>query len=241
MIFTVLSCELIARGTYDMRLHTDPMPAASPGQFFHIRCGERLLRRPISICGMGDGIARIVFSVKGEGTRWLASRRTGDSLDVIGPFGNGFPSPGETPTLLIGGGVGLPPLLFAAKSTTARTHALLGFRDSEHVCLASEFPSYTVFTDDGSAGEAGYPHRQLSSFLTSGNFGQVFACGPHPLLAATAALCGEAGIPCFVSMEERMGCGVGACLVCACAVQGSYRRVCRDGPVFDAAEVDWNG
>ncbi len=241
MLSTVLSCARIVAHTFDLRISFEGA-VARPGQFLHIKCGHsRLLRRPISLCGVEDRVARLVFAVKGDGTRWLAGRKPGDSLDVMGPLGNGFEPIDDAPVLLVGGGIGVPPLLFAAKAAKAETHALLGFRSSEHVCLASEFPSMTLFTDDGSAGIHGYPHNELMKLLDSGKWGSVFACGPHPLLRSAAKICAEAGVACFVSMEERMGCGTGACLVCACAVGGTYRRVCRDGPVFNAAEVNWNG
>lgn len=241
MISTVLSCKRIAAQTFDMRISFD-VPEAQPGQFLHIKCGHsRLLRRPISLCGVEDGAARLVFSVKGEGTHWLSERRPGDSMDVMGPLGHGFEPIDDAPALLVGGGIGVPPMLFAAKAAKAEIHALLGFRSSDYVCLADEFPSMTLFTDDGSAGKHGYPHNELSNLLNNGKWRRVYACGPRQMLRAVADVCAKADIPCFVSMEERMGCGTGACLVCACAVGGTYKRVCRDGPVFNAAEVNWNG
>ena len=240
MISTVLSCKRIAAQTFDLLISFD-WRNAIPGQFLHIKCGHsRLLRRPISLCGAGDGSARLVFAVKGEGTRWLSGRKPGDLLDVMGPLGNGFEPIEDSPVLLVGGGGGVPPMLYAAKSARAETLALLGFRSSGHACLADEFPSSTLFTDDGSAGIRGFPCDKLTDILNNGKWRKVYACGPLPMLRAAAVACAKTNIPCFVSMEERMGCGIGACLVCACAAGGTYKRVCRDGPVFNAAEVRWN-
>jgi dihydroorotate dehydrogenase electron transfer subunit len=177
-------------------------------------------------------------SVKGGGTAALAGLRPGDSADLMGPLGNGFPVPGGK-TLLIGGGVGLPPLLYAAK-TYENTHTIAGCRTNGQVILADEFPSADLCTDDGSAGFHCYPHERMDKLLSQGERpGVIFSCGPYPLLKAVARVAAKHGVPCFVSMEERMACGVGACLVCACSAGGRYLRCCKDGPVFGAPEVDW--
>jgi dihydroorotate dehydrogenase electron transfer subunit len=205
----------------------------APGQFVHVAVPGFSLRRPISLCGYDNGVARLVFSVKGRGTAVLAGYKPGDSIDMLGALGRGFPAPvpgadgSSRGITLIGGGVGLPPLLYYAK-TYENTRLIAGFRNKENVILADEFPSAELcFGDD-------YPHTKI------GETDMVLVCGPYPMLKAAAEVCALKGIPCFVSMEERMACGVGACLVCACAVQGGgYKRVCRDGPVFPAGEVGW--
>ena len=235
MLEHVISCEQIADGVFDLRISFET-PDAKPGQFLHIKCGDKLLRRPISLCGADGGSARVVFAVKGEGTTWLSGRTAGEPLDVLGPLGNGFPVL-DGPTLLVGGGIGVPPLLFASKRLKS-CHALLGFQDSSKVCLAGEFESAEIFTNDSSFGSPGYPTARLEELLIDGKWVGVLACGPLPLLRKTAEICKAAGVACYVSMEERMACGVGACLVCACAVGGTYKRVCKDGPVFDAADVE---
>ena len=204
----------------------------APGRFVQLAAPGFFLRRPISLCGAGNGMARLVFAVKGRGTAALAALRPGDSVDLLGPLGNGFPA-GAGRSLLVGGGIGLPPLLYYAQ-TFEDTHAIAGFRSPETAVLADEFPSAELcFGED-------YPHTRLEKRLAAGErAARVLACGPVPLLKAAAAVCKRYGVPCYVSMEERMACGVGACLVCACAVGGSYLRCCKDGPVFDASEVDW--
>jgi len=225
-----------------------------PGQFVHIRCGEKsLLRRPISVCDVAGDRMRLVVDVRGEGTKWLSQRQAGQTLDVLGPLGHGFALPeSDKPALLVGGGVGAPPLLYAAKEwmkkNRGRAHAILGFRSRSAVMLVEDFQSacgdVIVTTDDGTLGRRGLVDAPLREKLESGRFACILACGPKPMLKAAARLAEEIGIPCQVSMEEKMGCGVGACLVCACRTRRegveTYSHVCKDGPVFDAAEVCWD-
>jgi dihydroorotate dehydrogenase electron transfer subunit len=220
---------------------------ARPGMFVHVKCGHsRLLRRPISIADAGGGRLTIVFEVKGDGTLWLSRREAGGRLDVLGPLGNGFGDVGGE-VLAVGGGMGAPPLLFAARTVGARVTAVLGFRDSGRIILEREFAQIChevyVTTDDGSAGERGTVEAPLRALLARGGGRAIISCGPRPMLAAVARLAEEFGAPCRVSLEERMGCGVGACLVCACGtLRGGERRmsrVCKDGPVFDSREVAW--
>ena len=213
----------------------------SPGQFLHIGCGEGLLlRRPISVCDAEAGLVRIVFEVKGEGTRRLAAAKEGDVLDVLGPLGRGFAAPEKGRVLLVGGGLGSAPLLMAARRLDC--DAALGFPTADRVMLTEEFASRAgrldIATDDGSYGFHGFVTELVKDRLDG--YAAIFACGPEPMLRALSKVC--AGRPLQVSMERRMGCGVGACLVCAVRLtDGSVARACKDGPVFDAREVDWNG
>lgn len=216
----------------------------SCGQFVHIKCGHsRLLRRPISICDWQDGLLRVVFEVRGDGTGWLSRRDPGDRLDVLGPLGHGFDLSGGK-LLVAGGGIGVPPLLACAKAG-AEVHAALGFRDIGHQMLTKEFSeackSMSVISDDGTTGRQGYVTQLVEELLDrEGGFDAVLACGPKPMLRAVAAAAAKHGVACQVSMEERMGCGVGACLVCACqTADGHMKHVCKDGPVFLSTEVDW--
>lgn len=222
-----------------------------PGQFVHIKCGDGLLlRRPISVCdwtqsGGGDTIT-IVFEVRGEGTAWLAARKEGDTLDVLGLLGNGFQIEREGRCLLVGGGVGAPPMLGCARYTGGKSTAILGFRSKERAILLHRFEEdcadVLAATDDGSLGYHGFVDALVRRELERDRaYDAVLACGPKPMLRNVARAAGEFGVPCQVSMEERMGCGVGACLVCACDMKdGARRHVCKDGPVFDAGEVDWD-
>lgn len=223
----------------------------APGQFVHIRCGEGLLlRRPISVCSCmedePDDLLSIVFEVRGEGTRWLAGRELGDSLDVLGLAGNGFDLKPEGRYLLVGGGIGIPPMLGCAQYTGGRATAILGGRSRDKIILEDFFredcAKVLCATDDGSLGHHGFVDALVRRELSEDRgYDGVLACGPKPMLRNVAKVAEEFGIPCQVSMEERMGCGVGACLVCACDMaDGSRKHVCKDGPVFDSREVDWD-
>ena len=221
---------------------------AAPGQFLHIKCGEaRLLRRPISICSVRNDKVNFVFEVKGEGTRWLSKRRPGQKLDVLGPLGNGFTIPQDR-FIVVGGGVGTPPMLFAAESAENDVTAILGFRSADRVILVDEFKKACdkvfITTDDGSAGIHGAVTKPLEELLKDGDYKAVMSCGQLLMQKAVANLCEQYKIPCQVSLEERMGCGVGACLVCACETlnengDSQMSRACADGPVFSASQVVW--
>ena len=209
-------------GLFLMVLHAPKITElAQCGQFVHIVCGEgHLLRRPISICAWKAPELRIVFQVKGEGTKWLSERRTGDELDMLG-------------------------CVREAVKQGAKPAAILGFRNQGAVILEGDFRDECetfVTTDDGSYARHGFVTDVLKEQIASAS--GVAACGPKPMLKAIAAIAKEAGVPCQVSMEERMGCGIGACLVCACALKAKdgetrYGHVCKDGPVFNAEEVEW--
>ena len=215
---------------------------ARPGQFVNIKCGEGLLlRRPISICDVEADRINVVFQVKGEGTRWLSQCQAGETLDVLGPLGNGFPIP-EGRVLVVGGGIGVPPMLYTARRAQG-ADACVGFRSAKQAILLDQLEqvcgAVLVASDDGSIGAHGFVDAQVRAALSARHYAAVLACGPRPMLKSAAAAAADFDTPCFVSMEERMGCGLGACLVCACSVGGHYRHVCKDGPVFDAKEVDW--
>lgn len=224
----------------------DLVQNAVPGQFVHIKCGEGLLlRRPISICDYTKDTLKVAFEVRGEGTEWLSHRKKGEVLDVLGPLGHGFDLSSKK-LLLVGGGIGVPPMLACARHAEGEAHAILGFRSADRAMLISEFESVcktvTLASDDGTLGYHGYVDTLVHEKLTKENdFTAVLACGPKPMLRAVAKAAEEHGVICQVSMEERMGCGVGACLVCACkSTEGTMKHVCKDGPVFEAGEVDWN-
>ena len=221
-----------------------------PGQFLHIKCGHsRMLRRPISICEwMGDepeDLVSVVFEVRGDGTAWLSRRKPGDRLDVLGPLGNGFDVQRKGKYLLVGGGIGVPPMLGCA---TPGSIAILGCRsaDREMPALTDKFreecKEVILCSDDGTVGYHGFVDAQVRAVLEKDkSFTAVLACGPKPMLRAVWRAAAEFGVPVRVSMEERMACGVGACLGCATPMaDGTMKHVCKDGPVFNAEEVDWN-
>ncbi len=250
----IVSKTLMGDGAVYMVLEVGDMVRTTckgPGQFIHIKCGNsRLLRRPISVCSCmtdePEDTLAIAFEVRGEGTDWLARREEGDTLDVLGMLGNGFQVDPNGRYLLVGGGIGVPPLRGCAQATMGRSTAILGFRTADkvilHNCFQDECAKVLLATDDGTLGHHGYVDFLLRKELEQDNgFTGVLACGPKPMLKKVAQVAEEFGVPCQVSMEERMGCGVGACLVCSCDMKdGTRKHVCKNGPVFDSKEVDWD-
>ena len=253
-ICTIVEAAKLNEYAYSFTLEVGDMvkkEGLMAGQFLHIACGEGLLlRRPISVCMVQEDepqdTARVVFEVRGEGTKWLAERRVGDKLNVLGPLGNGFTVTPNDRLLLVGGGIGVPPLLGQAAFTAKNSTAVLGFRSADRAMLVEDYRDYCeavyLCSDDGSLGRHGFVDAQLKDILEKDkNFTAVLACGPKPMLKNVAKVAAEYGVPCQVSLEERMACGVGACLGCAVQMaDGTMKHVCKDGPVFDAKEVDWN-
>lgn len=242
----ILSLRALNDQAFEMVLHAGEIAeTAQPGQFVNVSCGEgHLLRRPISICEAEGPQLRLVFEVRGEGTLWLSQRKEGESVSVLGPLGRGFDVEGKK-VLFVGGGIGVPPLLWAAKRA-AGADAALGFAAKGRSLLLEDFAAVcgetAVTTDDGSLGIRGKALDAARELLQKNQYDAVCACGPKILLRYTAETAEKAGIPCQVSMEERMGCGVGACLVCAVKLrdeQGEtyYGHVCKNGPVFSSKEV----
>lgn len=253
-ICTIVEAAKLNEYAYSFTLEVGDMvkkEGLMAGQFLHIACGEGLLlRRPISVCMVQEDepqdTARVVFEVRGEGTKWLAQRQVGDKLNVLGPLGNGFTVTPNDRLLLVGGGIGVPPLLGQAAFTAKNSTAVLGFRSADRAMLVEDYRDYCeavyLCSDDGSLGRHGFVDAQLKDILEKDkNFTAVLACGPKPMLKNVAKVAAEYGVPCQVSLEERMACGVGACLGCAVQMaDGTMKHVCKDGPVFDAKEVDWN-
>lgn len=251
-------CSLVEKtglgtDTYQMTLKAGDMVKRTflaPGQFVHIKCGSQFLRRPISVCACqedeAEDLLSIVFQVRGEGTRWLAERQVGEALDVLGLLGNGFRMTPGGRYLLAGGGIGVPPLYGCAQYAGGKAVAALGFRSEKQAVLTENFGAacegMSLCTDDGSLGEKSYVHQQVEKiFDKDKDFTAVLACGPLPMLKSVAAVAARYGVPCQVSLEERMACGVGACLGCAVRMKsGDMKHVCKDGPVFDAQEVEWD-
>ncbi len=220
---------------------------AKPGQFLHIQCGDTTsmpLRRPISICEVNQDAVRFIYEVKGRGTQALCKQEK--TLNILGPVGNGFLVDNEKykcPAVL-GGGIGVYPMLFLTKQL-AGASVYLGFRNKDLVTLEQDFAasakSVIITTDDGSYGISGFALEQLQQDCDEKKFDIIYACGPKGMLRAVKAYAESTGIPCQISLEERMGCGIGACLTCSCETphEGTdkYKRVCRNGPVFWSEEV----
>lgn len=244
----VYSQEELAPEIYSMWITTEAAKEAKPGQFISVysKDGSRLLPRPISICeaDADEGRLRIVYRIAGAGTKEFSSFESGDSIDIMGPLGNGFPQEGEN-VFLIGGGIGIPPMLELAKNLNCEKQMVLGYRD-ENLFLKDEFEAYGevfVATEDGSAGTKG---NVLDAIRENGLTADVmYACGPTPMLRALKKYAEEHGIRCYISLEEKMACGIGACLACVCQSKEvdhhsnvHNKRICKDGPVFLAQEVD---
>lgn len=246
------NCKLIkkteiADGIFDFVIASDEIAAqAQCGQFLHINCGEStFLRRPISICDAANGEVRFIFEVKGEGTVSLAKKEEGDIIDVMGPLGHGFEINDSVKNpVIIGGGIGVFPLYKLAKNLK-NSKVFLGFRNKDRVVMEKEFENVSdmviVGTDDGSYGYSGYIASAMEQYLGFNQCDMIYSCGPMPMLKAVKKIAEERGIPCQVSLEQRMGCGIGACLVCACETNNEgtdkYKKVCQHGPVFYSTEV----
>lgn len=245
---TVNSNQEIADSTYEMKLSVNGHPGRlMPGQFLHIRVGnDHSLRRPISIADFEEktGIATIVFKQTGEGTRHLSEYRPGDKLDALFPCGTGYPIDELTieKALLVGGGIGVPPLHYLARLLVDKgieVTSILGFQNRDQVFYEDKFRllgETAVITQDGSNGFKGL----VTDLIPTENydFDYFFTCGPTGMLRAVAKqLEGRSG---FVSVEQRMGCGIGACYACVIPAPGSasgFKKICKDGPVFTASEV----
>lgn len=237
----------LASNIYEMKLKTDKMAEqAMPGQFLHIKVNTGqypLLRRPISINRTikEEKTITIVYQRKGKGTVELSQIQAGAVLDVIGPLGQGFPINMDKKCAVIGGGIGIAPLLeLAAKLQNC--DAFLGFRDQTY--KVEEFQkvcsNVAIATEDGSTGQKGYATDLIEKSINS--YDVVYACGPKAMMVKVMEICSRNNVECYVSLEERMGCGVGACLVCTCKIKGwdgewHHKRACKDGPVFNAKEV----
>lgn len=249
-IVSVVSQECLSEGIYSMWLDVGDMAhEAGPGQFLSVysKDGSRLLPRPVSICEIdrGQGRIRIVYRVAGEGTREFSGWKAGDQTDILGPLGNGFPRVSQEKTAcLIGGGIGIPPMLELAKTLNCQKKIVLGYRDT--LFLHKEFEPYGevfIATEDGSTGTKG---NVLDLIREQGIRSDVImACGPTPMLRSLKQYAEEQKIPCYLSLEEKMACGVGACLACVCQTKEvdahsnvHNRRICKDGPVFAAEEVE---
>lgn len=244
----VLEQRILAEGVYSMWLSTSIAKEAVSGQFVSLYCEEhsRLLPRPISICEIDKerSAIRLVYRLAGEGTKEFSALQTDDEVKVLGPLGNGFPLEGEHP-IVIGGGIGVPPMLELAKSLSAKATIVLGYRD-EQLFLKEQFEDYgqlEIATDNGAVGVHGTVVDVLEQKQITGDV--IYACGPKPMLAAVKRYAMEHEIKCYVSMEERMACGIGACLGCVCQTKEEdahshvhNTRVCKDGPVFLAEEVE---
>lgn len=246
----VVSQEQIAEDIYSLWLQTEQIAkTAKAGQFIsmYTKDGSKLLPRPISICEIDKESRqlRVVYRVTGEqtGTKQFSMLRAGDTIEIMGPLGNGFPLK-EKKAFLIGGGIGIPPMLELAKELNCEKQIVAGYRDE--LFLFEDLKQYGevyVATEDGSAGTTG---NVLDAIRANGLEADImYACGPTPMLRALKEYALEHQIECYLSLEEKMACGVGACLACVCKssekdhhTNVNNKRICKDGPVFLSTEVE---
>lgn len=245
-LFTIKENQALTHDIYRLQLTGDTSSITAPGQFVNIALQGFYLRRPISVCRWTPDNLTLIYKVVGEGTDALAAMDSGELVDLLLPLGNGFTLPQRNaPTLLIGGGVGTPPLLGLAEALCKEgitPTVLLGFRSSRDVFLLGEFLDLgcqvVVATEDGTLGTGGYV-TNLAEF--AGGWDSYYTCGPEPMLRAVHAAMEKRGIPGQLSFEERMACGFGACMGCSCETLYGSKRICKDGPVLESREVKWGG
>lgn len=247
---TVIEQSEIADKIYSLWIQTNKIAEeARPGQFLSLYSQDqsRMLPRPISICEIDreKGHIRMVYRIAGEGTEEFSHRKPGEQLEVLGPLGNGFPlDTGKKRICLIGGGIGIPPMVQLARESEGEVQIVAGYRDA--LFLTEELQQYGslyIATEDGSAGTKGTVLDALKAHGLTADL--ICACGPKPMLRAVKAYAEEQGVLCYLSMEERMACGIGACLACVCQSREvdahthvHNKRVCKDGPVFLSTEVE---
>ena len=239
-IFTVLENSKVADRTFRMELTGDVSEIKRPGQFVNIKIEGFFLRRPISVCDIRGNILTIIYKTVGSGTEKMSAMHGGEKLDVLCGLGNGYDTgrSGGNP-VLIGGGVGVPPLLFLTKKLVSegkKVRVLLGFNTATEVFLEKEFTdagaSAEVATADGSYGAKGF----VTDIIGNEDYSYFYACGPEAMLRAVYFKTVTDG---QMSFERRMGCGFGACMGCTCKTVTGNKRICREGPVLEKGEIIW--
>ncbi|MDD7673776.1 MAG: dihydroorotate dehydrogenase electron transfer subunit [Oscillospiraceae bacterium] len=237
--FTILENAPLTASVYRMVLRGDTSAITAPGQFVNIALDGKFLRRPISVCDYDASTLTLIYKVVGSGTAQL-SAMGGGTLDILTGLGNGYDisAAGDAP-VLIGGGVGVPPMYRLAKDLTAMgktVSVILGFNTGSEIFLREEFEALgckvIVTTADGSVGLRGF----VTDALKDMDYSYFYACGPEPMLKAVYK---ASKTPGQMSFEERMGCGFGACMGCSCKTLTGYKRICKDGPVMKKEEIQW--
>lgn len=238
--FQIHSNTALTDNVYKMVLAGDTSAITAPGQFVNIQLAGKFLRRPISVCDWDEGSLTIIYKVVGRGTEQMSAMASGEWLDLLTGLGNGYDLTlsGDRP-LLLGGGVGVPPMYALAKALVKEGKAVpvvLGFNKESEVFYEEEFKALgcavTVTTADGSYGKKGFVTDALPE-----NYTYFYTCGPEPMLKAVYRATTTSG---QMSFEERMGCGFGACMGCSCKTLTGYKRICKDGPVMKKEEILWN-
>ena len=235
----IIDNKCIAGDIYRLTVEADL--SGRPGQFVQVRLpsNEFTLRRPFGIATLKEDQVTMFYRVVGRGTDYLATLQNGEMINLLGALGNGF-TLSDGKVLLVGGGLGLAPLIFAA-SELKDVDVLIGGKNAEAHLWQSEFESLVnelfIATDDGSVGIHGFVTELLPEVFSKNNYGAILTCGPEIMMRRVATLAKESNIPCQVSLEKRMGCGLGACLSCSIDTINGRQKICKDGPVFNAEEV----
>ncbi len=239
-IFKIIENTQLTSTVFKMKLSGDVSEITSPGQFVNIKLEGLYLRRPISVCDCENGVLTLIYKVVGKGTEQMAKMTAGEELDVLTGLGNGYNTAlsGDKPVLL-GGGVGVPPLYMLAKKLIAegkKVSVVLGFNTKEEIFCEEDFKALgadvSVATADGSYGVKGF----VTDALKDIDYTYFYTCGPEPMLKALYKVTATSG---QFSFEERMGCGFGACMGCSCKTITGYKRICKDGPVLEKEEILW--
>lgn len=237
--FTIISNEPLTQTVFKMVLSGDTSEISAPGQFVNISLEGKYLRRPISVCDYDEQTLTLVYKIVGSGTMLMSLMKNGEKLDILTGLGNGYDLSvcGNKP-LLIGGGVGIPPLYKLAKDLIAmkkNVNVILGFNTYDEIFFEKEFKelgaNIMISTIDGSYGIKGYVTNAMAM-----EYSYFYTCGPEPMLKSVYRLTSTSG---QFSFEERMGCGFGACMGCSCKTVTGYKRICKDGPVFKKEEILW--
>ena len=237
--FQILSNERIAKSTYLMKLAGDASDCA-PGRFVNLKIAGKFLRRPISVCDASESTLTLIYKVVGEGTKVMADMKAGESVNILTGLGNGYDTAksGARP-LLLGGGVGVPPMYMLAKKLIAegkKVSVVLGFNTKDEIFYENEFKALgadvSVTTVDGSYGVKGF----VTDVMKDADYSYFYTCGPEPMLKAIYKTSTTEG---QFSFEERMGCGFGACMGCSCKTITGYKRICKEGPVMKKEEILW--
>ncbi len=239
-IYTVILNEEIAPAVFKMELAGDTSALKAPGQFINFKTEGLYLRRPISVCDYQDGRITVIYKVVGEGTEIMSRAMKGNTFDILVGLGNGFDikKSGEEP-VLIGGGVGIPPLYRLCKELIdagKKVSVILGFNTENEIFYEKEFSELgadvTVTTADGSYGVKGF----VTDAMCKIKYDYFYTCGPEPMFRAIESIAQTSG---QYSFEERMGCGFGACMGCSCKTKYGSKRICKDGPVLVREEIIW--
>ncbi|NLK64236.1 MAG: dihydroorotate dehydrogenase electron transfer subunit [Tissierellia bacterium] len=238
LITPLVKNERISKNIY--RLSVEFYSKIKPGQFFMLKTTDNafLLPRPISVNDVNENLISFLYRIEGEGTKKISSLHENDEIQIFGPLGNGFELENlKGKTAVIGGGIGIAPLLYLCKALGKKADVYLGYRDKENMYIFDEFKSFVnrciVVTEDGSFGEKGF----VTDYVDYENYDTVVTCGPEIMMNKIANNCKAQNIKCYVSLERRMACGIGACLGCTVETKTGNKRACKDGPVFDSEEL----